>query len=129
MPDQTPQLPSANELAMIRTCLAQERTLMAWIRTATSLISFGFTIFKFFQFEAGKEHAAAARHLVGPREFALIMIVTGLLSLLLATVGNRRRLQAYRAAGAQIGTSEATVVASLVAVLGLVALFSVLLER
>ena len=23
---------------------------MAWVRTATSLISFGFTIFKFFQF-------------------------------------------------------------------------------
>jgi putative membrane protein len=42
-------------LAVDRTWLAHERTLMAWVRTATSMISFGFTIYKFFQFEAGKE--------------------------------------------------------------------------
>ena len=38
-------------LAVDRTRLAYERTLMAWVRTATSLISFGFTIYKFFQLE------------------------------------------------------------------------------
>jgi putative membrane protein len=37
------------DLAFERTMLAYERTLMAWIRTAISLISFGFTIYKFFQ--------------------------------------------------------------------------------
>ncbi len=36
-------------LAVTRTVAALDRTLMAWIRTATSLISFGFTIYKFFQ--------------------------------------------------------------------------------
>ena len=36
-------------LAYERTALANDRTLMAWIRTSTSLISFGFTIYKFFQ--------------------------------------------------------------------------------
>lgn len=35
-------------LAYERTILAQERTLMASIRTSVSLISFGFTIAKFF---------------------------------------------------------------------------------
>ena len=35
-------------LAVERTRLAHERTLMAWVRTATSLISFGFTIYKTF---------------------------------------------------------------------------------
>jgi putative membrane protein len=36
---------------MAETRLAyEERTLMAWVRTATSLISFGFTIFNFFRF-------------------------------------------------------------------------------
>ena len=39
------ELPDATKLAVDRTRLAYERTLMAWVRTATSLISFGFTIF------------------------------------------------------------------------------------
>ena len=37
-------------LAIERTRLAHERTLMAWVRTATSLISFGFTIYKGFDY-------------------------------------------------------------------------------
>ena len=40
---------SNTDLAFERTVLAYERTLMAWIRTAISCISFGFTIYKFFQ--------------------------------------------------------------------------------
>jgi uncharacterized membrane protein YidH (DUF202 family) len=40
----------ATSLAVSRTMLAHDRTLMAWVRTATSMISFGFTIYKFFQF-------------------------------------------------------------------------------
>ena len=43
-------LPDATKLAVERTRLAYERTLMAWVRTSTSLISFGFTIYKFFQY-------------------------------------------------------------------------------
>ena len=50
-----PQLDNSTRLAVDRTRLAHERTLMAWVRTATSLISFGFTIYKFFQFELSKE--------------------------------------------------------------------------
>ena len=41
------QVPGSTELAFERTMLAHERTLMAWIRTAISMISFGFTIYKF----------------------------------------------------------------------------------
>ena len=51
----------ATRLAADRTWLADERTLMAWIRTATSLISFGFTIYKFFEFEAGEKAFASTR--------------------------------------------------------------------
>ncbi len=43
-------IPGSTELALDRTYLAHDRTLMAWVRTATSLISFGFTIYKFFQY-------------------------------------------------------------------------------
>ncbi len=42
---------AGTRLALDRTALAHERTLMAWVQTAVSLISFGFTIYKFFHFE------------------------------------------------------------------------------
>ena len=50
---------------------------MAWVRTATSLISFGFTIYKFFQGmrEADRLERRAASF--GPRGFALVMIGLG----------------------------------------------------
>jgi hypothetical protein len=43
-------LDSSTALALERTRLAHERRLMAWVRTATSLISFGFTIYKAFEY-------------------------------------------------------------------------------
>jgi len=45
-----PDADSSTALALERTRLAHERTLMAWVRTATSLISFGFTIYKAFEY-------------------------------------------------------------------------------
>jgi uncharacterized membrane protein YidH (DUF202 family) len=38
-------------LAVERTRVAYDRTMLAWTRTATSLITFGFTIYKFFQID------------------------------------------------------------------------------
>ena len=38
-----------SHMAWIRTRLALERTLMAWLRTAVSLIGFGFAIVQFFE--------------------------------------------------------------------------------
>ena len=43
------ELKIGDKLALQRTVLAQERTVMASARTSVSLISFGFTISKFFQ--------------------------------------------------------------------------------
>ena len=49
MADEIKTTLSNTDLAFERTVLAHERTLMAWVRTAVSMISFGFTIYKFFQ--------------------------------------------------------------------------------
>jgi len=46
-----PALDISTTLAYARTRAAYERTMMSWIRTATSLITFGFSVYKFFQFE------------------------------------------------------------------------------
>ena len=40
---------------------------MAWVRTATSLITFGFTLYKFFFYLQEQEPAKHAEQLLGPR--------------------------------------------------------------
>jgi putative membrane protein len=120
-------LPDATKLALERTRLAYERTLMAWVRTATSLISFGFTIYKFFQYLNEGRPAVEGRFL-GPREFALLMIVIGLTSLVFAIVEQRRNLNALRGEYGPVPLSLAAVAAGLIAVLGVVGLLTVLLR-
>jgi putative membrane protein len=68
----------------------------------------------------------AAEALIGPKEFGLLMIAIGLVSLLLATLQNWRGLAALRKRypGADIPSSEATTLAALVSVLGLLGLLS-----
>ena len=70
-------LSRSTKLAVERTRLAHERTLMAWVRTATSLISFGFTIYKFFEYlrESQGPPTGSAK---GPRQFAVVMIGIGI---------------------------------------------------
>ena len=81
-------LPAATQLALDRTRLAHERTLMAWVRTSTSLISFGFTIYKFFQYlQRETDRPLPASALLGPAQFALMMIGIGLTALLLGHRG------------------------------------------
>jgi putative membrane protein len=50
--------------------------MMSWIRTATSLITFGFSIYKFFQLE--EHEIAERRHLIEPWQFALMLVSVGL---------------------------------------------------
>jgi len=72
--------------------LLYERMLISWVRTSLSLISFGFTIYKFFQLEMGSSPRPG--QIMGPRGFGLTLICIGLVSLLLAVIQNRKSLQA-----------------------------------
>ena len=129
LPQNPVTLDTSTQLAVDRTRLAYERTLMAWVRTATSLISFGFTIYKFFQFEL-KDRPPVPDRLLGPREFALMMIVIGLVALLLSTIEHRRSMGRLRAEyGDIIPVSTAGVVSALISLLGILALIAVLLRQ
>lgn len=113
------------QMASDRTWLAYERTLMAWVRTAVSMISFGFTIYKFFQFEAGQNAKIIQSGLLTPRSFALIIVSIGLLSLGIATIQNRRQ---QRLLMPERRFSLAELVAGLVSVFGILVLLSALLR-
>jgi putative membrane protein len=113
-------LDTSTRLALDRTRLAAERTLMAWIRTSTSLIAFGFTIFKFFQYLATEEHRH--RPIMSSWAVGMVMIVIGLTALTLAWFQHRQELKALRAQDATMPYSLAGVMAGLIAALGLFAL-------
>jgi len=94
--------PDATKLALERTFLAYERTLMAWTRTSVSLVSFGFTLFKFFEYLSEREPAKHADDILGPRTIGVLMIGIGTFMLLLASVMHRKKMIELRKIARQV---------------------------
>lgn len=92
--------PEATEpdLGAMRTLMAADRTLMAWIRTSLSMLSFGYTIYKVLQ--EVQEAAPVPRHDSAPRNAGMFLTVTGTAALIMGIaeyVGTLRLLRrAYR---------------------------------
>lgn len=112
-------------LALERTSLAYERTLMAWIRTAMSLIAFGFTVYKFFQFEEIRG-GLPLEQFVGPSRFALIMISIGILYLMMASVQHRMHRNNLRRHYPELPHSPASWAAAITSLFGLAAMLAVI---
>jgi putative membrane protein len=115
-------------LAYERTRGGYERTLMAWVRTGTSLITFGFAVYKFFQIEmAGtvQKTPLIATSLIGPREFGLVLIGIGLLTLLLGAFEHRRDLRIMRKEYPGMPRSGTQWIAALMALFGALAFIAV----
>jgi len=116
------------DLALQRTIIAAERTLMAWIRTALSMIGFGFTIYKFFQYlpadiAAGKVHRPDA-----PRNLGLTLIALGTLALAAAAWNHRRYLNELGVSHKKHIWSISFVVSVFVVLIGVIAFYGVLLR-
>jgi putative membrane protein len=79
--------PSAsNHFAWMRTQMALQRTLLAAVRTAVSLIGFGFTVAQFFEKLVG--HLPSHVRKLGPdapRDLGLTLIAAGVISLMMFT--------------------------------------------
>lgn len=114
---------SNTDLAFQRTQLAYERTLMAWVRTATSLISFGFSMYKFFQ-EMNEGHEGTQRRIFTPRRVGIIMILFALIGLLTAQIQHHAAVKELKKSYPNLRKSPTSVLAILVFLLGVVLLFA-----
>ncbi len=116
---------SSDDLAMDRTVFAAERTLMAWLRTAFSMIGFGFTIYNFLKSFQGKPGVSVAPH--GPRNFGLALIGLGTAALIVAIFQHVSYMKQLSRKHGSVW-SLVTIVAILVALVGTLAFLNVLLR-
>jgi putative membrane protein len=129
---------AGNHFSWSRTRLALERTFMAWIRTAVSLISFGFTIVQFFQRLPQMQGDQVARPLNpdAPRILGLSLIGAGVISLAISSRQYRKGVKYLWSSqfGAIAGTGDhplttpVMAVAIMIILIGLFAFLSVLVR-
>jgi len=107
------------DVAMMRTRWAAERTLMAWVRTSLSMISFGFSILKFFEFLKESGTTSGMFHVRGAHNVGLTLIGIGTVILIPAVVQHWRSVKELSALDDKSPWSLGLVVAGLIASMGL----------
>jgi putative membrane protein len=116
-------------LAIQRTNMAAERSLMAWIRTSLSMIGFGFSIYKFFQYLPEELAAGNIKRPQTPRNLGLTLIALGTLALVAASWQHWNFLRTVQAPQARHVWSISFVVAIFVILIGFITFYGVLLRH
>ena len=86
------------DLAVTRTVMAADRSLMAWVRTGLSLLTFGFTIYKFLDY-AREELIATGKEVTNfssPKIIGLFLIGLGIISLLMGILENEASIKVLK---------------------------------
>jgi putative membrane protein len=113
------------DLGTFRTVMAADRTLMAWVRTALSMYSFGFTIYKFLE---GAVEADAVARTGSPQKVGLFLVAMGTAAMVLGvisywvTLSDLRRSEDFR-------LGRPTLFMAFLMMLGGVGLFIAILRR
>ncbi len=122
------ELKLSDNLAVGRTRMAAERTLMGWIRTALSLISFGFTIFKFLESIAQRDLAQQVLRHDSPRTVGLTLIGIGIFALVSACLQHWKYTRALPSGVSYKLLDLSFVVATLIGLLGIAMFMSIILR-
>jgi putative membrane protein len=75
---------ASDHFSWLRTRLSVERTMMSWVRTATALIAFGFTIVQFLERMQEMPGVAPAHFPHAPRYLGLALIFCGIMALVIS---------------------------------------------
>jgi putative membrane protein len=114
--------PDANtRLAIARTALAAENTLMGWIRTTLSMIGFGFTLGKIGQ-ALSQVKGVFRVYTFSVKGISDFLVILGTVALLVACWQYRHRVKGLRKLGHPREASLTLGVAMLLVVLGAFAL-------
>jgi putative membrane protein len=115
------------DLALQRTRLAAERTLDAWVRTALSMISFGFTIYKFLQ-QLQEDLPTPVTHPDAARNIGLALVAMGTLAVPVAIYQHIAFFKQLGLHPFRRPVSLAVIVAAFVGVLGLLVLIGLVAD-
>jgi putative membrane protein len=118
------------DLAMDRNYLAAERTLMGWIRTALSMISFGFTIGKLGQVMSSVEVKGflGKTKMMSVESIAYFLVILGTVALLAAAFQHWQRVRELYDMGLSRKLSITFYVAIVLTVVGGFALSSLVMS-
>ena len=118
-----PALPA--DLGVMRTVLAADRTLMAWVRTSLSMLSFGFTIYKFLETAA---KAGALARPESPQRVGLFLVAMGTAAMVLGLIDYWTTLKDLQRTG-PFRLGRPALFISLVMTVAGVALFAAIIKR
>jgi len=116
------ELKIGDKLSLRRTALAEERTLMAATRTSVSLISFGFTISKFFQ--QLREHDVMGGTGLASRRVGLWLVSVGTVYMIFSCVQHIMVRKQLREEGANLRVSYSFFLGVVIVLLGLALIIS-----
>lgn len=122
-----PATMGAENLGLDRTRMAAERTLMAWLRTSLSMISFGFTIYKFLQ-AIHEQNTMSVLRSHTPRNVGLSLIGIGTFALIIACFQHVKYLRKLNLEKGSTLWDLALVVSGLIALLGFLMFWSIVLN-
>ena len=116
-----------NELAKERNRAAYDRTLMAWIRTAISLIAFGFAIAKSYEYIEMEYTGRIIDQIHAPLWFGMSFIVLGLLCILGGVIQHVKLVKQIQSGQFTYGEPRplAKVIALILLIIGIFALITI----
>jgi putative membrane protein len=123
-----------NELAKERNRAAYDRTLMAWIRTAISLIGFGFAIaksYEYIQAETLEETGRFIDQIHAPLWFGMSFILLGMLCILGGVIQYAKVVKQIQTGEFTYGEPRplAKIIALILLIIGVFALITIFQRR
>jgi putative membrane protein len=114
------------DLGAVRTMMAADRTLMAWIRTSLSMLSFGYTIYKVLQ--EVQDATNIPIHGMTPRNAGLFLTVAGTLALILGVAEYYGNLQMLRRSHLFRRLRPTLIMSVLMAIAGMLLSFGIIIR-